>query len=132
MTASLTVYWALRLMNLSPLFWVWPLAALLRHVIGLSRRRLRTQDSSIAGHHWCLLALLIAQFGLLAFLRGFYANLARHADGTMTLDASSSAAPCWTSRSKIPKPATNSSASLQCGRSWPDVPRQAGSGTRKS
>jgi hypothetical protein len=89
MTASLAVYWALRLINLLPLFWVWPLAALLRHVIGLSRRRLRIQASSVAGHHWCLLALLIAQFGLLVFLRGFYANLARHADGTMTLDTSS-------------------------------------------
>jgi hypothetical protein len=89
MTVSLTVYWALRLINLSPLFWVWPLAALLKHTIGISHRRLRMQASSVAGHHWCLLALLIAQFGLLVFLRGFYANLARHADGTMTLDASS-------------------------------------------
>jgi hypothetical protein len=59
MTASLAVYWALRLINLSPLFWAWPLAGLLRHVIGLSRRRHRIQVPSVAGHHWCLLALLI-------------------------------------------------------------------------
>ena len=89
MTASLIVYWALRLINLPQLFWVWPLAALVGHVRRLSGRRPRIQASRVAGHHWCLLALVTAQFGLLLFLRGFYANLARHADGTMTLDTSS-------------------------------------------
>jgi len=86
MTASVTVYWVLRLLNLSPLFWLWPLGALLWHMRRLAGRRIRIRASAAPGDYWCLLALLIAQFGLLAFLRGFYANLARHADGTMAFD----------------------------------------------
>lgn len=88
MTTTLALYGLLRRAGLEHLLWLWPLGALA--AIVLRSRPLAWPvlqwRARVPSAHWLLVAVIVLELGLLAYLPGFFRNFVRDADGSMSYD----------------------------------------------
>jgi hypothetical protein len=91
MTATLALYGLLRRAGLGGLFWLWPLAALAAVVIRARPVGWPTVrwNARVPAASWLVLALIVCDLALLAYIPGYFRNFVRHAGGSMSYDVQS-------------------------------------------